>query len=51
MVGQQDRNQNTSTGNASTQTQVPFHFSAPKDVLFLIHEDGEMLVFALLYGV
>lgn len=31
--------------------RVPFHLSAPQDVLFLVHEDGEMLVFALLYGV
>lgn len=31
--------------------QLPFHLSAPEDVFLLIHEDGEMLVFALLYGV
>lgn len=34
-----------------TLSTLPFHFSAPQDVLLLVHEDGEMLVFALLYGV
>lgn len=30
---------------------IPFHLSAPEDVLLVIHIDGEMLVFALLDGV
>lgn len=30
---------------------LPLHFSAPKDVLFFIHEHWEVLVFTLLYGI
>lgn len=30
---------------------VPLHLRAPQDVLLFVHEDGEMLVFALLDGV
>lgn len=30
---------------------LPFHLSAPKDVLLVIHKDREVLVFALLDGV
>lgn len=30
---------------------IPLHLSAPQDVLFVIHEDREVLVFALLYGI
>lgn len=38
-------------GIVDGEAEHPFHLSAPQDVLFLVHEDGEMLVFALLYGV
>lgn len=34
-----------------TQTTVPFHLSTPEDVLLVVHEDGEMLVFPLLHRV
>lgn len=30
---------------------IPLHLSAPEDVLLLVHEDGEVLVLALLDGV
>lgn len=40
-----------SPGQTQVPSTLPFHFSAPEDVLLFVHEDGEMLVFALLYGV
>lgn len=30
---------------------IPLHLSAPQDVLFVIHVNREVLIFALLYGI
>lgn len=38
-------------GIVAREAEHPFCFSAMSDVFFLIHEDGEMVVFALLCGV